>query len=79
MAIIVEWHKINGLVLDRDGQLWSRYRRGWHWHGPVEDPNVPAELESAAAELLDLWADAFDDQAEQEWSYQCSTRPMTSY
>ena len=70
--MVIPWETRGELVLDRDGLLWTPYRRGWHWLGPIEDAAVPPELEDARAELLDLWLDSFDPRVEQLAAYQRS-------
>lgn len=65
----IPWHSSGPLILDTDGHLWERYRRGHQWHGPIATADVPAHLAPHAEALLDLWVDSFDAEAEARAAY----------
>jgi hypothetical protein len=71
---VIPWHETEHLLLDMDGHLWERYRRGRHWRGPVAEAEVSPGLEGELAECQDLWADRIDPKAEQDRAFHLGTR-----
>lgn len=68
--MVATWHSIGRLTLDMDGHLWESYRRGFIWHGPIEAADPPPRLAEDAAQLLEMWRDAFDPKWEQLYPWE---------
>jgi hypothetical protein len=71
---VTAWHVTEHLVVDDVGHLFERYRRGWHWRGPVAEAEVSPGLEPELAGCKVAWADRIDSRAEQLWAYQLKER-----
>lgn len=65
------WHSLGRLRVDEDGGLWHWDGEDLRHLGPIGHAAayVPDDLAGEAAELLDLWEDAFDARAEADWTY----------
>lgn len=51
------WLEHDHLAIDADGGIWSRYKDGRHFHGVLEDAEVPDELQGELWWLIDHWRD----------------------
>lgn len=73
--MVAAWMTVGPLTVDADGHLWSRYKGGFLWLGPIADADVEPELGAAYAALLDAWNDRIDSRAEQLRDYMLSVLP----
>jgi hypothetical protein len=69
---VIEWARSGSLCLDDDGHLYSDYRKGYQWHGPVEDAVPPVGMEADLADLLKQWEGRFNPRDEALWAYRLS-------